>query len=80
MKGIKINWGVLANIEEDLNEQGYSLGEKRKIWKKTKEARSLLTIKGFLTEAESQKVVNRMAKAIGKDIIKLKEEVCDISR
>lgn len=71
MKGIKINWGVLANIEEDLNEQGYSLGEKRKIWEKTKEARALLTIKGFLTEAESQKVVNRMAKAIGKDIIKL---------
>lgn len=71
MKGIKINWGVLENIEEDLNKQGYSLGEKRKIWEKTKEARSLLTIKGFLTEAESQKVVNRMAKAIGKDIIKL---------
>lgn len=71
MKGIKINWGVFENIEEDLNKQGYSLGEKRKIWEKTKEARSLLTIKGFLTEAESQKVVNRMAKAISKDIIKL---------
>ncbi len=68
-----INWGWSGDLDDDLNNAGYkfkSLESKNK-WYKLKEARSMLTIYGMLTDAETKKVIKRFSKAILADIERL---------
>ncbi len=70
-----INWGWGGNLDEDLKAAGYKFKsqEAGEVWKKLKFARTILTVKGMLTEAESDRVVKRFQKAIAKDIEQIQE-------
>ncbi len=72
---MKINWGWGGNLDDDIKNAGYkfkSIKAKNR-WYKLKEARSMLTIYGMLTDAEAKKVIKRFSKAILDDLERLED-------
>lgn len=67
--------GVLSDsYEEQANEQGYTLGDKAELFDKIKFSYNVLRVHGLLTDAESDRVVQRIQKKLVKTVKRLEGE------
>lgn len=70
MKQIKLHFGALAvSIEKQLNEQGYTLGDKAKQYNEIVDSLTRVFFFGLITPSELEKIRNKLFKKIIKDCI-----------
>ena len=71
-------YGALHDIEQQCNEQGYTLGDKKDLIDKLHFGLNICHIHSVLTDGEYSKALSRLNKLVGKYTVKLadKEEVC----
>lgn len=71
---VNFNYGALGDsLEKQANKQGYTLGKEVGKFDKIKNARSMLSVHGLLTDSESRRVVNRIHKLVIKNLKQLDE-------
>lgn len=69
-----MNYGALHDIEEQLNEHGYTLGEMKDLIDTLHHDLNMCHIHGILTDSEWSKGLGRLNKLVGKYAIKLVKE------
>jgi len=67
-------YGALYNIEEQCNQQGYTLGEKKELIETLHHDINMCHIHGILTDAEWSKAIARLNKLVGKYAVKMPKE------
>ena len=67
-------YGALHDIEEQCNEQGYTLGEKKDLIDTLHHDLNMCHIHGILTDSEWSKGLARLNKLVGKYAVKLATE------
>ena len=70
MSKMEIHYNAFETIEEQLKEQGYSCKDVE-IYEKTKDSIMYLWVHGYLTEAEWNKLLNKLHKKIIKNVKKV---------
>ena len=70
---VKFNYGILAEtLEQQANEQGFTLGENAEEFKKLKYAINICRLKDVLTDKELSNAIERLNKKVMK-VLKIKE-------
>jgi hypothetical protein len=74
MNEVKFSYGALApKLEEQANEQGYTLGDKSKSFEKSKESILWLTFRNILTESQKNNAFARLHKQVMKQLVSKEE-------
>lgn len=68
-----MRYGALCDIEEQLNEQGYTLGKKKDLIDKIHFGLNICRIHSILTDSEYSRALGRLNKRIGEIAIKMDE-------
>jgi hypothetical protein len=68
MSQIKIAYSLLSSVEEQLEQQGYTLGDRSDFVDKTLFYIKFLAINSFLTEKEEERATHRLHKYVMKHI------------
>ena len=68
-----MRYGALCNIEEQLNDQGYTLGNNKELINKMHFGLNICHIHGILSDSEYRKALERLNKMIGKIAVKAEE-------
>ena len=66
-----MRYGALCNIEEQLNEQGYTLGNNKELIDKIHFGLNICHIHSILSDLEYGKALERLNKKIGKIAVKM---------
>lgn len=70
-KMLKVNYGALApELEKQLNEQGFTLGEKADLMEKLKYSLLMLHIHGVLTDSQERIARERLHKKVVTQVLK----------
>lgn len=67
-------YGALHKIEEQLNEKGYTLGDKAELGEKFHFGITLCYVHGILTESERDRAYNRLNMWIGKNAVPMNKD------
>lgn len=67
-------YGALHSVEEQLNEKGFTLGDKKDLIDKLHFGLNMCHIHGVLTDGEWSKGLARLNKLVGKYAVKMPKE------
>ena len=73
---VEIRFGALSNINDELAKNGFRFKdeEAKEKWEKLTLSRTILRVNGFITDAESEKIISRFIKKLPYDVEPMTEE------